>query len=1022
MRDLTPFHGTLSGVGGIDITQYVRGRTTIMVALNEREVIDTEIVVLQWISAETEILIGDPALRALTQTFKKELRITYDVRSASAMIGTVQAKPIHTIEESDCIMDCYETAPGKFEWYFRWVWKKSVPEKNVGSIPAIYWKKWDKDMIRTLVKKWSSDVLEPCEEPLFAIPINPVPQDKVDHPVRITGDFKQFNKWILAEPTEETNEVCSEALMKIRRFESGTFVDLSEAYQSVRLCKSQRPYNAFLIDNAWFQSTRMLFGIAIGQKVLYKILESILPSGCVAYRDDIFIPAHIDVEGVTEILESNGFSIKKEKTYTLDSMTPGLFAEEKKFLGLQLHLLDGEVFWSRPKFLPVEVRTCSDLASALGSAAASHLPCIGPVRAEISILRSILGKYIGNDYRKYQYVIPNTFKELWILIESELKNSSKRYRWFLPPPDRYHLYTDASDSLMGGLIRASSNGVESDNIIDFCRRHDQLHINLRELDSIVFGLQELEKVAVKGSEVTLFCDSSSCKSWADIARHGWIIRTKAQNKSLIKNRVEIIRETLRINGWRLTVTWIPSIDNPADAYTRVRRDFKKVWKEFKEEDLSDDDPTTAEPQNTVFHVSEMSTQAPMTIAPNFEQPIEKRVEDLHRSHFHPGKEVLKRYISQLGWSVNNSLIDDVYARCVLCLRKRPAVPYINLKQTSPIPGRNWEWIQMDTLTVKGETKVIIAIDERTRFIEVQIIHGAPTAKETMALLTTLYHRYHLIEWHIRMDRGKEFYNSQVAAWVTEHGGTCHYSTVRRPTACGMVERVNRSLLNIMRIVRSMFPENTLKQVIDKSVQEYWTRPHKGLHGISPRQALYECRPISQTDLEDTSSIVISDTSDSGDDDDDGGPLPETPAENKQLRENTAPFWKEGQRVLIHEPTDDKLQLHWSPGTVVQNAGHNQAVKVKPDATEQGRQRAVTTVNQQWIASVPDPVETTDRIPQSEGTAPEGSVHETADAGIEQPETTHVQEREVTQAACTAESPRRSSRRNKPSKYLQEPYM
>ena len=298
---------------------------------------------------------------------------------------------------------------------------------------------------------------------------------------------------------------------------------------------------------------------------------------------------------------------------------------------------------------------------------------------------------------------------------------------------------------------------------------------------------------------------------------------------------------------------------------------------------------------------------------------------------------------------------------------------------------------------------MIAIDERTRFIEVQIIHGAPNAKETITLLTTLYHRYQLTEWHVRMDRGKEFYNTQVASWVTEHGGTCHYSTVRRPTACGMVERVNRSLLNIMRMVRSMFPENTIKQVIDKSVQEYWTRPHKGLNGISPRQALYECRPIPETDQDDASSVVQSEESESEGDEDSIGELPAGEhRENKQLNdesfhsfeEEQTPYWKEGQRVLIHEPTDDKLQLHWSVGTVVQDAGHNQAVKVKPDATEQGRQRAVTTVNQRWIAPVPSPVETEEDIPQAE-----------------QSRTTPDPE----------ESPRRSLRSHKPSKYLQEPF-
>jgi len=997
LRGLLPKREPLYAVGETDISHHVKGLTTILVALNEKEIIHTEVCVVTSIGPGIEILIGDPALRSMTQTFKKNLHICYKQPQATAFIGNLQLGTIrHTIVESDCVIDCHELEKGKFTWVFRWIWKNGVPPKNLEA-PAIYWKKFDRQSVESAVQDWAKGVMEPCDTPLFAIPINPVPQDKVDHPLRITGDFKAFNKTIVAESTEDTNEVCSEALMAARRHKDGTILDLSKAYQAVLLHPELRKYNAFMIQGKYYQSTRMLFGIAVGQKVLYKILNFILPPDCVIYRDDILVPNSLDVKKVVSMLQLHGFTVK-ENSWCFEDLhrQPSL---TKMYLGLCLRSINNTVYWSRPDNISASpVETCADLAARLGAAAASHLPCVGAVRAEVAILRSLIGKYVGSNYSLWRSQCPQDLASLWNDIAETLQE--RRWRpWYIPKFDTFHLYTDASSILLGGVIRGSHGKDIHDDILDFTRRSSQFHINLRELDAVIYGLQLLETVAPVNVDVLLYVDSKSCVCWTETAQRGWITRTKAQNKTLIKNRVDIIREILRVKNWRLKVNWLPSQQNPADKMTRVRSAFRLALKE--QEDKDEDE-------------REMSPQAPVIIAPNFEQPIEKRVEDLHRSHFHPGKEVLKQYISQLGWSVDNSLIDDVYARCVLCLRKRPAVPYINLKQTSPIPVRNWEWIQIDTLTVKAETKVMIAIDERTRFIEVQIVHGAPTARDTITLLTMLFHRYQLNEWHLRLDRGKEFYNSQVATWVTEHGGTCHYSTVRRPTACGMVERVNRSLLNIMRIVRSMFPENTLKQIIDKSVQEYWTRPHKGLQGISPRQALYECQPISETDLDDTSSIVISDTSDSEDDDDDGGPLPETPAENKQPRENTAPFWKEGQRVLIHEPTDDKLQLHWSPGTVVQNAGQNQAVKVKPDATEQGRQRAVTTVNQRWIASIP--------IPQSEGTAPEGSVHATADAGIEQPETTHAQERERTHAAGTAESPRRSSRRNKPSKYLQEPYM
>jgi hypothetical protein len=57
---------------------------------------------------------------------------------------------------------------------------------------------------------------------------------------------------------------------------------------------------------------------------------------------------------------------------------------------------------------------------------------------------------------------------------------------------------------------------------------------------------------------------------------------------------------------------------------------------------------------------------------------------------HP--EILKHYIRGPGWPIETAVLDDLYARCELCPRKRSAVPYVNLKQATPIPVRNWEWM------------------------------------------------------------------------------------------------------------------------------------------------------------------------------------------------------------------------------------------------------------------------------------------------------------------------------------------
>jgi len=100
------------------------------------------------------------------------------------------------------------------------------------------------------VAEWAdSGVVKVTNDPKFLVPLNPVPQAKVDHPVRITGDFESFNRYIVSDSTETSNEVCSEAIMRLRRHEQWLFMDLSKAYQSVILAEELRDYNAFKIND-----------------------------------------------------------------------------------------------------------------------------------------------------------------------------------------------------------------------------------------------------------------------------------------------------------------------------------------------------------------------------------------------------------------------------------------------------------------------------------------------------------------------------------------------------------------------------------------------------------------------------------------------------------------------------------------------------------------------------------------------------------------------------------------------------
>ncbi len=912
------------------------GKTRVIIAVDDRKM-ETECYILRRINGKVDMLLGDPELRRLTQ--HSELRVKYGQTQATAMIANVdiaQTKPVEIIEDHDMIVRKY-ACENRFYWEYEWRWREGPPKMN--SITPIYWKSYDREVLRTVVQEWADRTLEPCQLPRFGIPINPVAQDKPGHPIRVTGDFKKLNRHIKSATTEESNEVCSRAIRLIRAYENGWFLDLSKAYQSVSLTPNLRDFNAFKIGDTWFRSKKMLFGIAIGQKVLYRILSRILGNKSINFRDDIFIPREEDKEEVAQILVMNGFQIKDGSVWNFRDLTE----TPKRILGLEVFRLHDKILWKRQDLHFEKIETCRQLAKALGQAASSHLPCIGKARAQVAILRSLLGAFIGGDHEKWDEMLPSSLSELWDIAQQELQEN-RPYQWVIPKEVvKYKLYTDASKFLVGGIIRAvtarDQTTEESDDLVDICKVHYEQHINIRELDAIIWGLQALEEIAPKGSEIEIITDSKSCHAWVLTAINDGIVRTKALYKSLIKTRIDIIKETLRINYWKTSVMWVESNQNPADALTRVPPRFRETWREFHSEE-------------------EETVTVGMMDCTN----LLERTRREHEKRLHPGETTMTAIMKELCPEQEKGIVSTVkkvVANCVLCRRKRPPNKYVNLKSSDPPPGRPWEWVQADTLSVSHQPnlKVIIILDEYSKFLEYQIISGAPRAEDTVKLLTAWFHRYRPQQWHIKMDRGREFQNTLVADWIKANGGKPHYSSVRRPTACGMVERVNRTLLSIMRIAKHEYPDQPIGHIIRMAIHEYWNRPHRALSWHRPNEVVVD------PTLHDASS-------EQGDSE---GPEWEYPAEersesdsenetlheaeNETLHEersaeepvagNDRFFTPEPENVLMYDPPIEKLDLAWTPAKVIEKKGT--ATVVRPE----GPGRHAITVNQRWIQPTPD---------------------------------------------------------------------
>lgn len=559
----------------------------------------------------------------------------------------------------------------------------------------------------------------------------------------------------------------------------------------------------------------------------------------------------------------------------------------------------------------------------------------------------MLGQLIGGDHDRWPKPLPSEFVELWNSTRHEC-TQPHRFPWLIPIKGSYHLYTDASSLLVGGIIRMVVDGHESGDLEDFCQLSSEYHINVLELDGVIYGLQRLEQYASPGAVVVVLSDSKSCVAWVNCAITDGIIRTKSLHKSLIKTRVKILKEMINANRWDFSVSWIQGAHNPADALTRVPKPMLEYWRSLKK--LGDYDD---EEEETLL-MGAITTE---------DARWDKLIRSYHEDHLHPGKTAMLTGLRPRQIPEITERVKRILGACTLCQLKRPPVPYVNLKTDHPQPSQAWEWSQMDTLSISHDPplKAIIIIDEFSRWIEMLLITGAPSATAVIQLLSQWVSRHQPpAGWHLRADRGSEFRNTEVGKWVKSHGGTLHLSTTRRPTACGMVERVNRTLLTMMRIAKYTSPKDHPATWARRAIEEYWNRPHTALQGHTPNQMLringmYVPGPEYVEEL------------DSSDDESDYAEIEVTPGTIEERNPQTptgeieteqpdswhtpaslnpdiaplSPRFHVGDQVIAHIPRQEKLDFSWTPAEVTR-VHQNNAVTVAPTGHRE------TVLNQQWV--------------------------------------------------------------------------
>lgn len=770
------------------------------------------------------------------------------------------------------------------KWVVEWKWESDPPESLYKGV-AIYHRKLKSAQEKTLfdreVASWiAQQFIVPFTGKICCqLTWNPVVQTHKSTPVRPTLDYSILNPFIRCRSSYEQSEVCTDMLRKWRTCSDAVLVDIQKAYMQVHVAEHLHKFQVVSVNGSQFAMTRMGFGLNIAPRVLQAIIEHIvgragLTDSVLAYRDDLVV-AGDKAAVLREVLLEHGFPTKPPKDLYNFSDGP------TRALGLDIFLRKGEISWKRRDDSDISFatgkHTAKSVSSFIGRVCPGHLPTLGRIRPMALHLASANGKFVGGDKANWNKLAPQEIIDKCVDLAKFVKEADEANGlWKIPQTNRWALIADASEQAKACGITTAELWERNQHancafLEDMCWlvKDNRRHINLSELEAVMKGFRLAEAYAKEGDELTIVTDNSPVFGWLSQVARDEIIHVSGLYEILVERRLNILRELFR--KYKITVQWVGSDCNPADKLTRVPDHWlpapttrKSVCAsailteslDIREIQVADADCVN-EIQNlesngqlvviddVAYKKSfKLGTEQLQAILPESAvQEVSKRV---HESLGHAGwKPTWYTMKSQYHVPTGNlaKQVQAMCANCEICAVK-------NAKTVSA--GENyhservapWQEIFIDILQVSSAAEglphlLIVVIDNYTKFVEA-VASTNKTAETVCQFLETVICRYGTVRT-IRCDNGLEFANAKFRALAQQHGITVKYGSVRNPTSQATVERVNQTLLKIIKALQ--FGQSChWSEQLPEALSAYRRCPHENLANKSPQEALFGIPP------------------------------------------------------------------------------------------------------------------------------------------------------------------------------------
>ncbi len=605
-----------------------------------------------------------------------------------------------------------------------------------------------RERVRAEVKAWREQgIIEDSRGP-FASPIVVVEKGHKSGKIRLCVDYTHLNGIVVPDqhPLPDLREFLREAAGSTHF----AALDLRSGYLQMTVHPKDQFITAAVTPDDYFQFKRVPFGLktapAAFQRAMQATLAPCLHKGVLVYVDDILIHAKSAkellerVRQVVMLLEQKNIRISAEKCV--------IGAKEIQCVGF----------------------TVSEKGLTIGDERVRAMQEL-PAPTDVGGVRRILGKF--NYLASF---IPHCAEVLAPL--NRMTQKGARFEWSndlqaaldgaksavtdavqLVFPDLntpWHLYTDASDVGIGGVL-IQRRGDKSEVVSFFSKTFSSAQKNWttyeKELYAILFCLTrpDLEPLFRVHNNVTVHTDHRNIT---------FLHQSSTSN-------AKIQRWRLILNDYNPTIYHIEGAQNVvADALSRLER------------------------------------QAPRPV--NSVEDHRAALDEIHMgTRGHPKREEMMRELRQKGitWPTMSDDIARYIKSCTTCQKMGPTTltktPNQSTQRYSP-----FEVVQMDTLgplPASGDMKyVIVFIDVFTKYTVLKPVSDT-TAKNAARQIIDLCSTFGIPKT-LQSDRGSQFKNALVKE-VTDKLGTNHrFSTAYHPQSNGVVERANGTLLRILRSI------------------------------------------------------------------------------------------------------------------------------------------------------------------------------------------------------------------------------